>query len=201
EDALRHYEMILKLPQWAGYRDRALFGIANSYFRMEELGKAGKWFGNIKEAFPKFYEKEKIADLEKLIEERQARRKTAKLKGGELLKGYRTGFEPDEPKWFGAPAGFDIVAAPGIQGPHAAMIEIFPKDLDLLSYTRPFKNLTPGGTYWAEIWYKDIIRPAPPLPHQFPFVHVYLTSQSKTPENVIAAANIQRNSQHWHRLG
>src|SRR5262249_21657923 len=27
EDAMRSYEMIFKLPQWAGYRDRATFGI------------------------------------------------------------------------------------------------------------------------------------------------------------------------------
>jgi tetratricopeptide (TPR) repeat protein len=202
EDALRYYEMILKLPQWAGYRDRALFGIANSYFRMEELEKAGKWFGNIKEAFPKFYEKEKIADLEKLIEERQARLKAAKAKGSSLFKGYSTGFEPDEPEWFGAPAGFDIVAAPGIQGPHVAMLDIYPQqEIAMLTYTRPFKNLTPGGTYWAEIWYKDVVRPAPPLPHQVPFLHVYLTSQTKTPVSVIASANIYRNSHHWHRLG
>jgi tetratricopeptide (TPR) repeat protein len=201
EDALRHYEMILKLPQWAGYRDRALFGIANSYFRMEDLDKAGKWFGNIKEAFPKYYEKEKIADMEKLIEDRQARIKAAKVKGGELFKGYSTGFEPDETEWFGAPATFDIVAAPGIQGPHVAMLDIYPKEIELINYTRPIKNLTPGGTYWAEIWYKDVVRPAPPLVHQNPFVHIYLTSQGKTPVSVIGSANIYRNSQHWHRLG
>jgi len=200
EDALRYYEMILKLPQWAGYRDRALFGIGNSYFRMDDLDKAGKWFANIKEAFPKFYEKEKIADLDKLIEDRQARIKAAKVKGSELFKGYNTGFEPDEAEWFGSPNGIDVVAAPGIQGPHVAMLEVFPKESDMLTYTRPLKNLTPGGTYWAEIWYKDVIRPAL-LPPTVPFVHVYLTSQGKAPVNVIASANILRNSHHWHRLG
>src|SRR4029077_7977935 len=55
EDALRHYEMLLKLPQWAGYKDRAVFGIADAYFRMEDLEKASKWFADLKEAFPKFY--------------------------------------------------------------------------------------------------------------------------------------------------
>ena len=35
EDAMRNYEMIFKLPQWAGYRDRATFGIADSYGTLE----------------------------------------------------------------------------------------------------------------------------------------------------------------------
>src|SRR5262249_35005279 len=33
EEAIRNYEFLLKLAQWAGYRDRALYGIADSYFR------------------------------------------------------------------------------------------------------------------------------------------------------------------------
>ena len=42
------YEMIFKLPQWAGDRDRATYGIADSYLRMGELPKAQQWFANLK---------------------------------------------------------------------------------------------------------------------------------------------------------
>src|SRR6185295_7388750 len=39
EEALRNYEVLLKLVQWAGYRDKALFGIADCYTRLGDEDK------------------------------------------------------------------------------------------------------------------------------------------------------------------
>jgi len=46
--------MIFKLPQWAGYKDRATYGIADAFFRMGNLGESKKWFTVLKEAFPTY---------------------------------------------------------------------------------------------------------------------------------------------------
>src|SRR5205807_1862934 len=80
-DLVRASEMIFKLPQWAGYRDRATYGISDTYFRMGELEKARKWLADLKEGFPKQYEAQKGADVEKLIDGRLRRLKAARAKG------------------------------------------------------------------------------------------------------------------------
>ncbi len=180
EGALRHYEMIFKLPQWAGYRDRASYGLADSYWRMGELDKSLKWYKHMKEAFPKFYEEKKGDAVEKLIEGRLARIKAAKTPGDAFFKGFRTGFEPEEREWFGQLPGFPVVRSPGLEGPHALLIDTYPHEIGgLVDYLRPLKNLTAGSTYWVEIWYRDIIRPAPPAAHQIAFIHTRLIADTK----------------------
>ena len=55
EDAIRGYETVARLAAWAGYRDRAVHGIADSYFRMGELAKSLEWYATLKDdAHPNF---------------------------------------------------------------------------------------------------------------------------------------------------
>ncbi|MBI2805816.1 MAG: hypothetical protein HYX68_12625 [Planctomycetes bacterium] len=201
EDALRHYEMIFKLPQWAGYRDRATYGLADTYWRMGDLDKTLKLYQNLKEVHPKFYAAQKGDAFVKLIDARLARIKAAKKPADAFFKGYRTGFEPDEPEWFGQAITFPFVRSPGLDGPHAGLIDIYPKDLGgLIDYVRPLKNLTPGGAYWVEIWYRDIFRPAPPLAYQYAYIHLRLIAD-QTKEETLASATLHRTSHHqWHKL-
>src|SRR6202040_1049455 len=79
--------------------------------------------------------------------------------------------------------------------------EVFPQELAMLTYSRPLKNLTAGGTYWVEIWYKNIVRPAPPTPSQEGFLHVYLSPEKPPLPEVLASCNLNRNSFQWHKLG
>ena len=200
EDALRHYEMIFKLPQWAGYRDRAMFGMADIFFRMNDFEESSKWYQSLKKTYPKMYEAQKGAIVEKLIEERLGRIKAAKSKGDAFFPGYSTGFEPDEKEWFGnnLNATFTFVRAPGLQGPHAALMDVYPRELATFEYHRPLKNLTPGGTYWVEIWYRDVLRQHPPGA----YLHVYLESETPVKESVLATGQYHvRNSFHqWHKM-
>ena len=201
EDALRNYEMIFKLPQWAGYRDRASLGIADSYFRLAELDKSLKWYKNLKEAFPKFYAEKKCDAIEKLIVDRLERIKLAKKAEDAFFQGFSTGFEPEEREWFGRSAEFAIVRAPGLRGPHAVLLDTYPTELGLFHYHRPLTNLTPGATYWVEIWYREIFRPAPPLAYQQPFVHCKLVVEETKVEVLGPGMNMHRTSHHqWHKL-
>jgi tetratricopeptide (TPR) repeat protein len=200
EDALRNYEMIFRLPQWAGYRDRATLGMADSYFRMGDYEKSLKWYKNLKETYPKYHEEKKCDVVEKLIADRLQRIKNARTPADAFFKGFVTGFEPTESEWFGQ-GDFAIVRAPGLQGPHAALLDAYPRELATFEYHRPLTNLTPGGTYWVEIWYRDIIAPAPPLAHQQPFIQCRLSVEGTKTEVLAPGMNLYRTSHHhWHKL-
>src|SRR4029077_17576210 len=67
EEALRNYEILLKLTQWAGFHDRALFGIADSYYRLNNPERALKWLDSLKESFPRYYDKQMLADYRKMV--------------------------------------------------------------------------------------------------------------------------------------
>jgi tetratricopeptide (TPR) repeat protein len=202
EEALRHYEMIFKLPQWAGYRDRAAFGIADTYRRMGELKKAKKWLGDLKDSSPKFYEAQKAEAVAKLIDER-LRRLKGDGKGAaapELFKGFATGWEPGEAEWFGELGNLAAVRAPGIDGPHVLLLDVYPQPSTNLEYNRVLKNVTPGGTYLVELWYRDVFRPLPPPGHDT-HVSVYLFGETKEKPQVLAQQMVQRNAHHqWHKL-
>jgi tetratricopeptide (TPR) repeat protein len=206
EDALRYYEMIFKLPQWAGYRDRATHGIADAYLRMGELDKAHKWFANLKEAFPKFYETQKLGEVEKLLGERLERIAAAKAKGdprAAFFTGCRTGLEPDETEWFGNPVDFAVVRAPAIDGSHAGLLDACPRELVSYEYNRPLKSLTPGATYWIEVWYQDLARLTPPIPHAQMFgVQAHLVGEAAPKPSTLVGQYMPRNTIHaWHKFG
>jgi tetratricopeptide (TPR) repeat protein len=203
EEALRYYEMIFKLPQWSGYRDRATFGIADTYLRMEELEKAQKWFADLREGFHKFFESQKGADIEKLLAERLRRLKAAQSRGGSaFFKGFTTGFEPDEPRWFGDVKDIPVVCGPGIDGAHALLVDSYSDDRPYFTYVRPLKNLTPGGTYWVEIWYRDLVRTCPPPPSAQAFLQMNLVGTAAPKPGVVGQPSLLRNSySRWHKAG
>lgn len=160
EDALRNYEVLLNLKQWAGFRDRTLHGIADCYARMDDLPQALRWLSQLEKTYPAYYEKQKLADQQKLLLARQGRITAQPNDGGPSVKpprfkAFQTGFEPQEPEWFGKPDNFKIVRGFGIAGPHVGLLETYPIYVGYLTYNRPLPNLTPGGHYWVECWFRE----------------------------------------------
>ncbi len=47
EEAIENYEVLLKLRQWAGFRDRAIHGLADCHFRNEDFAQALEWFDKL----------------------------------------------------------------------------------------------------------------------------------------------------------
>jgi tetratricopeptide (TPR) repeat protein len=159
EEAIRNYEFLLKLTQWAGYRDRALHGIADCYYRMADYDKALDWLSTVKESFPPYFEKHKLAATQKLIEGRLARIKAAEKQGSTgavvLFEGLRTSFEPGEKLPTHEEAYCRTVLSLGFGGSHdlvATPWPVAPFNTSTLKYTLP--NITPGGLYWVEYWYR-----------------------------------------------
>jgi tetratricopeptide (TPR) repeat protein len=208
EEALRHYEMIFKLPQWAGYKDRATLGIADTYLRMNDLDKALKWLGDLKENFPKYFESQKGADLEKLTLERKQRLAAGTKNAVRPFTGFATNFAPDEAEWHGSFLGpgnqYDValVRAPAIYGSYAALLDTYPRlDVTNYNYTRPLKNLRPGGTYWVEYWYRDVIWPWN-NPGQPASTQTYLIGEAPPKASAGGTQHWYRNAHHrWHKVG
>src|SRR6185295_14141909 len=97
------------------------FGIADCYTRMGDEDKALKWMAGLKKSFPRYYEKQKLADYEKTLEARLERKKkpaAADADGG----SYFTGFEPGEKGSWGKTDNFVVVPSLGISGPHVGLL-------------------------------------------------------------------------------
>jgi tetratricopeptide (TPR) repeat protein len=205
EEALRNYEILLKLEQWAGYHDRALFGIADCYYRLANPDKALQWLDTLKESFPRSYEKQKVADYRKMVENRRDRLKVLREKGGPKPDGnggtFVTGLEPDEKEPFGTPAGFAVVPGLGLQGPHVGLLDGYPEYKGYFAYTRPLTDLVGDGTYWVEFWYQDVL--APGAPTNNPHVHAWIVGEGK-PYNGNAGDGtlyFERTLGRWRKLG
>jgi tetratricopeptide (TPR) repeat protein len=154
EEAIRGYEVIARLPQWAGYRSRAVHGIADANYRLGALDKSLEWYNALKTTFADYYEKEKLAEVVKLITARQERVKAAKAKGEKVAaftEGYEAGLEPGEPD---TQVNFPISRGFGMQGDHVGVLEA-PLAMTVFTYIRPIPDVNTGGTYWVEFWYRD----------------------------------------------
>lgn len=150
EDALVAYEALLKMTQWAGYHDSAMFGLADTYLRMGDYDRAGAWLANLRESYPDYGEPEKLDRLAEKIAELQTR----KAEGHEPLDRITDDFESDEDlerriKRYGIRRGLGIV------GPHVATMDNHAVYRGYLDYELQLTDLQPDGWYWVELWYRE----------------------------------------------
>jgi hypothetical protein len=86
-------------------------------------------------------------------------------------------------------------------GPHAGLLTGPIDNVINLDYQRPIKNLTPGLTYWGEVWYRDLIKPPPPLAYQVPGMQMHLIGVKPFVTLHNDGVTIYRNNHHqWHKL-
>lgn len=206
EDSLRNYEVLLSLRQWAGFRDRAMHGIADCYARMDDLPQALHWFGQIEKTLPKYFEQQKLADRQKLLSARQARSQAPPAAPGQPTKAAKfqdfvTGFEPQEPEWFGKPDNFKIVRGLGMAGPHVGLLEAYPVYLGYLTYNRPLPNLTPGGHYWIEWWYREDLLDVSPGFTVHTYTYLYGEGPQIHPTRGQGTYFLERSLGAWRKAG
>jgi tetratricopeptide (TPR) repeat protein len=204
EEAIRNYEFLLKLTQWAGYRDRALYGIADSYYRMGQYEKALAWLDTVKESFPRFYEKQRLPAYQAVIEGRLKRAKAAPGSvSAKPFAGFQTNFEPDEKQAFGELAGLSVQPGLGIAGPHVCRVEEVPVSRSTPTYTLPLTNLTSEGTYWVEFWYRETAVGSPIGHILNPLLHAYLynTGTDVNPDGGgVVNYNLERTYGSWRKF-
>ena len=217
EDAVTSYEVLLRLPQWAGYRDRALHGIADAYYRDGDFERALEWMAKLKESFPKYYEEKKLGDMDRILRGRLARLKAARdavttagtegQKNAEALaavsfQGFVTGFEPDETVSYGTPSAWSVVRGPGMLGPHVGLMPGFPVDLGNFNYSTRLRNLTSEGWYWVEFWYRENLESAAVFRGMHTHVYLYGTGNDQHPSgNGTATVSFDRTFGQWRKQG
>lgn len=160
EEAIRNYEILVRLQQWAGYRGRALAGVADSYNRLGKLDKALEWYDRLKEADADYYDKAKLVERRRLVEARRARIKEAELKGqkGNLFfDGYRTCFEPSEMQSWPELTNIAVARGLALENHHVARFASMSNPANTFRFLRPVHNLNPDGWYWVEMWYRETL--------------------------------------------
>jgi tetratricopeptide (TPR) repeat protein len=202
ENALANYEVLVKLVQWAGYRDRALFGIADCYTRMGDEEKALKWLASLKESFPRYFEQQKLADYEKNIRGRQEARQKAKPPdpADPVRDTFLTGLEPGETASFGTPENFVVIPAMGIAGPHVGLLDGYPEYRGYFDYSRPLHHLSQNGSYWVEFWYRDTLGWGPPL--NSPHAHAWLPGEGMPADGNAGMGTVyyERTLGRWRKI-
>jgi tetratricopeptide (TPR) repeat protein len=151
EEATRHYEVLLKLRQWAGFRDRAIHGMADCYFREEDFAKSQEWFDKLRGSFPEYFELRKLEPVYELVKARAEAAKKAGAPASDSFRGYATGFEPDEKEPAGTLAKITLEPMLGIDGPQVGTI----RNGSAFTFTKELKNLHAGGNLWVEFWYRE----------------------------------------------
>jgi hypothetical protein len=172
---------------------------------MDDLPGALRWFAQLEKAFPATFEKLKLADCQKVLAARQARAESHTATPGPTVgpprfQDFVTGFEPDEPQWFGKPDNFKIVRGLGIAGPHVGLLEAYPVYLGYLTYNRPLANLTPGGHYWVEYWYREDLLDVVPgfTPHAS--VYLYGEGTQLAPTRGQGTYFLERTLSCWRKI-
>ncbi len=204
EAALRNYEVLLQLRQWAGYRDRTLHGMAECLVRMGQLPEALKRLSQLEQGVPKYFEKEKLADRKKQLEERLARAIPVTDGGSPKLPQFAdvaSGFEPEESQWFGKPTHIKFVRGLGLAGQHVGLLEAHPTYLGYLNLERPLPNLTASGHFWAEVWYRDDLLTAFPGFNSHVYLNLYGQGNDSVPLKGAGTYFVERTYGAWRKIG
>lgn len=199
EEALRNYEILLKLTQWSGFHDRALHGLADTYFRLGELPKALQWLDSLEKSYPEFYEKQNLAAHRQLIVDRQTRLAAA-AGSAATAAGFVdivSGFEPEEVESWGELPLIKVASGLGMAGPHVGVGTGFPIYGGYFDLQRKLPVLA-GGEYWVELWYRETLVPMTMAPH----IHMSLFDEKFTKDlTYTGTAKIERTYGVWRKVG
>jgi tetratricopeptide (TPR) repeat protein len=179
ESALNNYEIVLKLQNWAGFHDRALYGIADTYRRMYKFEEAMKVLDMIETSYPAFFKTNKLEAVRESIKTKLSRiqREAAAQQRGAagaaapapgapgakpdvatlVFQGIANCFQPPDAQGrpFGIASGFKLVQGMGLHGDLIALCQALPVNYSRsFAYTVRLRNIESEGDFVAELWYK-----------------------------------------------
>ncbi|MCX5659503.1 MAG: PKD domain-containing protein [Planctomycetota bacterium] len=213
ERAARGYEAVLRMPQWAGYRDRALFGLADTALRMGELDRCLEWLAAIKKNYAASYDKMQLAVYQQVVESRRDKALAVKAaqtqpdnqvaanlaEASAPFAGFHTGFEASEKQLFATARSFVVTPGSGIDGPNVGLYNGTPAPTGQVEYNRQFRNVTSNGWYWVEFWYRETLGAfAPGVPHSHCWF--YGVGNSIDPAGT-GTLYLERTYGQWRKLG
>lgn len=209
EDAIQNYEVLIKLTAWAGFRDKALYGIADSYYRMGDYDNALKWLSTVEENYQKFFEEQKLGDYRRAIEGRLSRlraaQKAAAAKPGDkfigiLFAGYHASFEPEQKDSFTPVSGWSVIpAAPGMLGNHVGAYEAFPTYRVSADGNIRLRNLQSNAYYWVEFWVRETMSSI--LTNPYAYLTLTGSGTDMNPVGGSVQPGFERTFGSWRRMG
>lgn len=201
--ALRNYEVLLQLRQWASYRDRTLHGMAECLARLEQLPEAIERLDQLAKAFPKYFEQQKLALRKQNFEDRLARA-TPDANGKPQLPQFQTfatSFEPEEMQWFGKPTNIKFGRSLGFGGQHVGLMEAYPVYIGYLNHEHPLPNLTVSCHYWAECWYREDLHSMFPGFNSHAYLYMYGQNNDNLEVKGRGTSFLERNYGAWRKIG
>ncbi len=180
ESALNNYEIVLKLQNWAGFHDRALYGIADTYRRMYKFEEAMKVLDMIDTSYHQFFVSQKLEAVRESIKtrlsriQREAAAAARSATGGAapaapgtsaakvdlstlVFQGISNCFSLLDPQGrpAGTPTNFRIVQGFGLHGDVIGLCPALPVNLALFyDYAIRLRNIESEGDFVVDLWYK-----------------------------------------------
>ena len=189
--AIDHYEVLLQLRQWAGYRANALFGLADSYYRMGDYDTTLKWLEDLHESFPDFFTRRKLGAYQSNVAMRAERLES----GQDASQALFTRLDVDLDASAVRPYGAAVLPTLGFGQDRAVFLHQFSSENARFAPIL-LKNLPPQGALRVELWYRDRAVSAGSVPSRRFEIEV----QSATGDVVGRAAfRPQRTFGRWHK--
>lgn len=196
--AIRNYEILLQLPQWAGYHALARYGIADCYYRMSELTNSIGWLADLESREPAIYQ-ERGLDLNNRIKARLTAMQAVTGSKAPVFSFFENALEPGQPLPDPAVPYARVMPGLGFHGPNSAWLNT--RNGATQFFSVPFgtmSNLPPQGTLWIELWYRDILS----IPGGDNTRHVRADITTDAGEAVAAVTMLlERTFGQWHKAG
>lgn len=149
DEAIRNYEVVLKLQQWTGYHSQAMLGLADASYRNGDHENALKWLDVVRESDPAIFEERKVEPFREVVaaalKTRQDGISTAGAAGIE--------FHAADAAWSGSVPPILDMAIPGIST-GAVTFARLPTQLRFhAAFVVP--HLVSEGAYWFEFWFRN----------------------------------------------
>ncbi len=195
-EAIGHYEVLLKLRQWAAFRPQAMLGMADCYFRAGDARQALAWYGSLTNAFPAFAAERQVEPLRRMVEERLARDEAAAKAGqpapagGGVVESFSRSV-PVPP-----PGLFRFRPTLGIDGTDTAFFDYVP-DSATQGWGGAMSNIVSRGVYWGEFWTRN--EATPPGAWVNPHIHMRLYGADRVASDTQTVVP-ERSYGEWRKL-
>jgi tetratricopeptide (TPR) repeat protein len=151
EAALRSYEVLLRLAQWADFHDSAMLGVANCYYRLRDYERSIAWLQKLVELYPEHYEAQNVRVFAAVVNETAERVRRGDVDFADVF----TSFEPGDHRT--GKTNFGVARGLGVNGTHALLLNNHLPHRSHLEYSLTLPNLSGDAWYWVELWYRETL--------------------------------------------
>lgn len=149
-DAIRNYEIVLQLPQWAGYRADAMRGIAECHYRRHDFEAALRQIDAIRKSFPDVFQRRNLDSFRAVVA--AAREKASADEAPAAAEAATLTFDENTP----LPPGISSPPLPGLgMSGNEMFVVTEPTGHNGPVLEIELPRVVSEGAYWVEFWYRN----------------------------------------------